>query len=262
MRRLAGRQEKLAALLDNLTASSGSFDVLLKRFADTVEESFAKGQARAQEINAMLAATSKSSTLAIGGQFNAIQEAANRESARASATLQRAYEQANAQLTETVEKSLERFRLTADEVKTLSAGIRRELETTREDLRHGVIALPQEVEEATESVAPRGLRPDRRAERAHRRRRQLRSGVRRRADAVAARARTVRGRSAAPSAFSAPVAPAPARTEPRANPSRASSARLRRRRSSRSFPRSRSSPGTQSPAASRMGPPAATRAAG
>ena len=39
---LAGRQEKLAALLDNLTASSGSFDVLLKRFADTVEESFTK----------------------------------------------------------------------------------------------------------------------------------------------------------------------------------------------------------------------------
>jgi hypothetical protein len=149
---LADRQEKLASLLDNLTASSGSYDVLLKRFADTVEESFAKGQARAQEINAMLAATSKNSTLAIGGQFNAIQEAANRESARASAALQRAYEQANAQLTETVEKSLERFRQTADEVKTLSAGIRRELETTREDLRHGVIALPQEVEEATESV--------------------------------------------------------------------------------------------------------------
>ena len=149
---LAGRQERLAALLDNLTASSGSFDVLLKRFADTVEDSFAKGQARAQEINAMLAATSKSSTLAIGGQFNAIQEAANRESSRASATLQRAYEQANAQLTETVDKSLERFRQTAEEVKTLSAEIRRELETTREDLRHGVIALPQEVEEATESV--------------------------------------------------------------------------------------------------------------
>ena len=149
---LSERQERLAGLLDNLSASGASFDVLLKRFADSVEESFSRGQGRAQEINAMLAATSKSAALAIGTQFGQIQENATRESQRASQTLQGAYDQANAQLSQTLDGALERFRATAAEVKTLASDIRREMETTREDLHKGVISLPREVGDATDAV--------------------------------------------------------------------------------------------------------------
>ena len=149
---LSERQERLAGLLDNLSASGASFDVLLKRFADSVEESFSRGQGRAQEINATLAATSKSAALAIGSQFGQIQENAARESQRVSQTLQGAYDQANAQLSQTLDGALERFRTTAVEVKTLALDIRREMETTREDLRKGVISLPQEVGDATDAV--------------------------------------------------------------------------------------------------------------
>jgi hypothetical protein len=125
---------------------------VLTRFASGVEESFTRSQARAQEIGAALASATNGASVAVAGQFETIRDTAAKERERTAQTLQAAIEQTNTQLTGALDHAAERFRQSVAEVKDMASQVQRELEATRQELRRGVLELPQETSETAEAM--------------------------------------------------------------------------------------------------------------
>jgi hypothetical protein len=149
---LQHRQKSLEQLMAAISVKSGDFDQLMRGFTASVEESFAKAQARAQEISASLAAATKGAATTVAGQFEAIRENAGRERERTAQALKETYDQASAQLAEIMGQASEKFRVSVGEVKQMASEVQRELDSTRQELRRGVFELPQETHEAANAM--------------------------------------------------------------------------------------------------------------
>jgi chromosome segregation ATPase len=149
---LEQRQNSLKGLLGDLTERSATFDAVLGRYASNVEDSFGRAQARAQEIGATLAAATRGASVAVAGQFESIRDSAAKEREKTAQSLQAAIDQTNAHLSAALDKAAERFRQSVAEVKEMASQVQRELETTRQELRRGVLELPQETSETAEAM--------------------------------------------------------------------------------------------------------------
>ncbi len=90
--------------------------------------------------------------MAVAGQFETIRDTAAKERDRTAQTLQAAIEQTNAQITGALDHAADRFRQSVAEVKDMSGQVQRELEATRQELRRGVLELPQETSETAEAM--------------------------------------------------------------------------------------------------------------
>ena len=141
------RRESLQTLIGEVARKSADFESLMRSFASTVEDSFAKAQARAKEINAALMMTTNGASATVSSQFELIRDNADKERERTAAALQTAYDQANAQLAGIMNQTTERFKQSAAEVRSMAGDIQRELDATRQELRRGVLELPQEASE-------------------------------------------------------------------------------------------------------------------
>ena len=124
----------------------------MQSFAATVEESFDRAQARAKEINASLMMTTNGAAATVSSQFEMIRDNAGKERERTAAALQSAYEQANAQLAGIMGQTTERFKQSAAEIRSMAWEIQRELDATRQELRRGVLELPQETSEQANAM--------------------------------------------------------------------------------------------------------------
>ncbi|HLX97280.1 MAG TPA: hypothetical protein VKR62_01170, partial [Roseiarcus sp.] len=149
---LERRHDSLQALVGDLSGRSEAFEATLGRFAANVEDSFGRAQARAQEISAALAAATRGASIAVAGQFETIRDTAAKERERTAQTLQTTLEQTNAQLTGALEHAADRFRQSVAEVKDMASQVQRELDQTRQELRRGVLDLPQETSETAEAM--------------------------------------------------------------------------------------------------------------
>ena len=149
---LERRHSSLQALVGDLSGRSEAFEATLGRFAANVEDSFARSQARAQEISAALASATRGASIAVAGQFETIRDTAAKERERTTQTLQATVEQTNAQLTGALEHAADRFRQSVAEVKDMASQVQRELDQTRQELRRGVLDLPQETSETAEAM--------------------------------------------------------------------------------------------------------------
>ena len=149
---LEHRRDSLQKLVGDLSGRGEAFEATLERFASTVEDSFSRAQARAQEISAALASTARGASVAVAGQFETIRETAAKERERTAQSLQAAIEQTNAQLSGALDQAAERFRHSVAEVKEMAGQVQRELDATRQELRRGVLELPQETSETAEAM--------------------------------------------------------------------------------------------------------------
>ena len=149
---LQHRQTNLENLFASIGSKSRELDELLGNFASSVEESFTKAQARAQDISAALAASTKGTASTVAGQFEMIRENAGRERDRTAQALQSAYDQANAQLAQIMDQAAEKFRQSVAEVKGMANEMQRELDGARHEMRKGVLELPQETQDAANAM--------------------------------------------------------------------------------------------------------------
>jgi DNA anti-recombination protein RmuC len=149
---LERRRSSLQALIGDISGRSEAFEATLGRFAANVEDSFARSQARAQEISAALAAATRGASIAVAGQFETIRDTAAKERERTAQTLQATLEQTNAQLTAALDHAADRFRQSVAEVKDMAGQVQRELDQTRQELRRGVLDLPQETSETADAM--------------------------------------------------------------------------------------------------------------
>ncbi len=149
---LEHRQSSLQALVGDLSGRGEAFASMLERFAASVEDSFGKAQARAQEIASALTSATKGASVAVAGQFETIRDTAAKERERTAETLQATIEQTNAQISGALDHAAERFRQSVAEVKEMASQVQRELDQTRQELRRGVLDLPQETSETAEAM--------------------------------------------------------------------------------------------------------------
>ena len=149
---LEHRQTSLEALIGDLSGRGEAFEATLGRFAANVEDSFIRAQARAQEISATLASATRGASIAVAGQFESIRDSAAKERERTAQTLQSTIEQTNSQLTGALDHAADRFRQSVAEVKEMASQVQRELDETRQELRRGVLELPQETTETAEAM--------------------------------------------------------------------------------------------------------------
>jgi hypothetical protein len=141
------RRASLQTLMGDVARKSEDFESLMRSFATTVEDSFNKAQTRAKEINAALMMTTNGASATVSSQFELIRDNADKERERTSAALQAAYDQANSQLAGIMNQTTERFKQSAAEVRSMAGDIQRDLDATRQELRRGVLELPQETSE-------------------------------------------------------------------------------------------------------------------
>ena len=149
---LEHRRSSLEALIGDISGRSEAFEATLGRFAANVEDSFARSQARAQEISAALASATRGASIAVAGQFETIRDTATKERERTVQTLQATLEQTNSQLTGALDHAADRFRQSVAEVKDMASQVQRELDQTRQELRRGVLDLPQETSETADAM--------------------------------------------------------------------------------------------------------------
>jgi hypothetical protein len=149
---LERRRDGLQTLVSDLSSRGEAFDAVLARFASTVEDSFNRAQARAHEVSVALASASTGASVSLAGQFESIRESAAKERERTKQSLQAAIDSTNAQLSGALDHAAERFRQSVAEVKEMASQVRCELDQTRQELRRGVLELPQETSETAEAM--------------------------------------------------------------------------------------------------------------
>jgi hypothetical protein len=146
----AARQSSLEGLVTTLDLRTNDFEQRLQRFSSLLDESLDTATTRTREIASLIAETSNESVQSIEQQFEQIRASSEEERKRTGDALNTIYNEASADVSAIFTQSAERFTATIQSMKQMATEMQQELETTRVELRRGVLELPQET---TESAA-------------------------------------------------------------------------------------------------------------
>lgn len=141
--------EHLSTLIDRRTEDVES---ITRAFNSMVEESLKAAEERARAIGSVLADSAQATTNELGNQFALLRNETGRERERTAAAMRSAYESVVGDMGKALTEATERFRGAASELRTMTGDIQRELETTRAELRRGVLELPKETQETTSAM--------------------------------------------------------------------------------------------------------------
>ena len=137
--------DSLVATLDNRTQE---IEQRLKRFTGLLDETLDSAAGRAREIARVVSDASSGGAQAISEQFDRVRMTAEEERQRTAETMRGIYEDARTDTSALFRQSTERFTEVIQGMKHMAAEIQRELETTRAELRRGILELPQETAES------------------------------------------------------------------------------------------------------------------
>jgi hypothetical protein len=145
---VAARGTNVEVLISTLDTRTEDFGQRLQRFSGLLDESLNAASARTREIAGIIAESSNTSVQTIERQFTAVRTASEQERKRTSEALGSIYNEATAQAQTLLNQSAERFGEIMRGMKQMAAEMQKELETTRADLRRGIVELPQETAES------------------------------------------------------------------------------------------------------------------
>ncbi len=145
---IAGRHASIESLVATLDARTDDFEQRLRRFSGLLDESLDSATARAREIASIIAETSNDSVHTIEQQFDLVRTTSEEERKRTSEALNAVYDQASGEVHAMFNQSAERFTEIMQGMKQMAAEMQQELETTRAELRRGILELPQETAES------------------------------------------------------------------------------------------------------------------
>jgi hypothetical protein len=145
---VGNRQATIETLVSTLDARSDDFEQRLQRFSGLLDESLEAATTRTREIASLIAETSNDSVRTIEQQYDLVRNQAEEERKRTSETLNAVYEEATTEAQAMFSQSAERFTTVMQGMKQMASEMQQELETTRGELRRGVLELPQETAES------------------------------------------------------------------------------------------------------------------
>ena len=145
---IAARHAGIETLVATLDARTEDFGQRLARFSGLLDESLDTAAARAREIAGVVAESSNESVQAIEQQYELVRKTTDEERLRTSEALNSIYDEASAEALAMFTQSAGRFTEIMEGMKQMAAEMQRELETTRTELRRGILELPQETAES------------------------------------------------------------------------------------------------------------------
>jgi hypothetical protein len=146
---VADRKAMLDSLVTTIDLRTTDLDQRLSRFTGLLDESLAAAEERARDIARVVAETAGAGSAAISRQFEAVRAAAEEERRLTSDAMADLYQQSNQEVDGMFKQSAERFATMVQSMKQMAAEMQGELETTRNELRRGVLEMPQEAAENT-----------------------------------------------------------------------------------------------------------------
>jgi hypothetical protein len=146
---IATRHTSIESLVSTLDARTEDFGQRLERFSSLLDESLDTAAARAREIAGVIAESSNDSVQSIEQQYELVRKTSDEERLRTSEVLNSVYDEASTKVQAMFTQSAGRFTEVMEGMKQMAAEMQRELETTRAELRRGILELPQETAEST-----------------------------------------------------------------------------------------------------------------
>ncbi|HEY7246413.1 MAG TPA: hypothetical protein VH678_21275 [Xanthobacteraceae bacterium] len=138
------RRNSLQQLIASLEDKSNDLEQRLTRFASVLDESLEGATDRAREIARLTADATTGGARAIAESFESIRSNAEEERKRMGEALQAIYQEATTESNAMFAQAAQRFADVLQGLKSMASEMQHELETTRAELRRGVLELPQE----------------------------------------------------------------------------------------------------------------------
>jgi hypothetical protein len=142
------RRVTLDSLISTLDLRTEDLDQRLRRFSGLLDESLESAAARAREIARVVSESSVESAHVIADQFDRMRAAAENEREQTVEAMRAVYEQATGESDTLLRQAADRFAEIMGSVKSMAAEMQSELDQTREELRRGILELPQETAES------------------------------------------------------------------------------------------------------------------
>jgi hypothetical protein len=146
---VADRKSTLEALVTTIDLRTTDLDQRLSRFTSLLDESLAAAEERARDIARVVAETAGAGSAAISRQFEAVRTAAENERQQTLDAMNELYQQSSHETDSMFRESTEKFSAMVQAMKQMAAEMHGELEATRNELRRGVLEMPQEAAEST-----------------------------------------------------------------------------------------------------------------
>jgi ABC-type transporter Mla subunit MlaD len=145
---ISSRHTNIETLVSTLDARTEDFGQRLARFSSLLDESLDTATTRAREIAGIVADTSNETVQTIEQQYDLVRKTSEEERSRTSETLSAVYEEASAEVQAMFNQSAGRFTEIMQGMKQMASEMQQELETTRAEMRRGILELPQETAES------------------------------------------------------------------------------------------------------------------
>jgi hypothetical protein len=148
-RTVAERKSDLESLVNTIDARSADLDQRLTRFTGLLDKSLEAAEARARDIAQVVAETAGAGASAINRQFETVREAAEDERRVTAEAMNDMFEQNMQHADAMFKESSQRFASVVQGMKQMATDMHHELESTRAELRRGVLEMPQETADST-----------------------------------------------------------------------------------------------------------------
>ncbi len=146
---VADRKSQLESLVTTIDLRTTDLDQRLSRFTGLLDESLAAAEERARDIARVVAETAGAGSAAISRQFEAVRTAAENERQQTLDAMNDLYQQSSHETDAMFKQSTEKFGAMVQAMKQMAAEMHNELEATRNELRRGVLEMPQEAADNT-----------------------------------------------------------------------------------------------------------------
>jgi hypothetical protein len=146
---ISERKTTLESLVTTIDLRTADLDQRLSRFTTLLDESLAAAEERARDIARVVAETAGAGSSAISRQFEAIRANAEEERRLTTTSMHEIYQQGTQEADAMFKQSADKFANLVSSMKQMAGEMQRELEATRNELRRGVLEMPQEAAEST-----------------------------------------------------------------------------------------------------------------
>src|SRR5207302_6151407 len=146
---VAERKATLESLVTTIDLRTTDLDQRLSRFTSLLDESLAAAEERARDIARVVAETAGAGSAAISRQFEAVRTASEEEHRQTVGAMHQIYQQTTQEADAMFKQSAEKFSTLVSSMKQMASEMHQELDATRNELRRGVLEMPQEAAEST-----------------------------------------------------------------------------------------------------------------
>ena len=154
------RKSAIEALAAAVNSRTDELDERLKRFSNLLDESLHAAEDRARDVARLVAEATSEGARSIAEQHATIRSTTEQQSKRTLDALSELYEQVSSkskglfqqnasEAHQLLQQATDRFADIMQTMKQMSSEMQRELDNTRQELRRGVLELPEETAEST-----------------------------------------------------------------------------------------------------------------